>query len=175
MYLVIEEKDFPQIGKTIFNTKGAGYFISIIDIKECRKRKKENIIFTVIRSGNELPKEISATKSLEKEGISETSNCKTSSYHRPIYRPICDHKAEPANSLGNSRPMLPNYLRQKVFPAESFCVRSKISRFKKRCFIGYTNYHLPKENALERKRNGNTSIYRVLIRGETENNILICR
>ena len=71
--------------------------------------------------------------------------------------------------------MRPNYLRQKVFPTESFRSRHKISRFKPRYFVGYTNYHLCKENALERERNGNTSVYRALIRGETKNNILICR
>ena len=71
--------------------------------------------------------------------------------------------------------MCPNYLRQKVFTTESFQSRRKIRRFKPRFFIGYTNYHICKENAIERKRNGNTSVYRTLIRGETKNNILICR
>ena len=71
--------------------------------------------------------------------------------------------------------MCPNYLRQKVFPTESFESRRKIIRFKPLYFVGYTNYHICKENALERKRNGNTSVYRELIRGETKNNILICR
>ena len=60
----------------------------------------------------------------------------------------------------------PNYLRQKVFPTESFQSRRKISCFNPRYFVGYTNYHICKENALERKRNGNTSVYRALIRGE---------
>ena len=69
----------------------------------------------------------------------------------------------------------PNYLRKKVFPTESFQSMRKISRFKPRYFVGYTNYRLLKENALKRKRNGNTSVYRALIRGETKNNILICR
>lgn len=64
--------------------------------------------------------------------------------------------------------MYPNYLRQKVFPAESFQARREIRRFKPRCFAGYTNYHLWEGNALERKRNGNASVYRVLIRGETK-------
>jgi len=64
--------------------------------------------------------------------------------------------------------MRPNYFRQKVFPSELFNARRKISRFKPRYFVGYTNYHLCKENALERKINGNTRVYRVLIRGETE-------
>ena len=71
--------------------------------------------------------------------------------------------------------MRPNYLRQKVFPTEPFQTRSKISRFKPRHFAGRTNHHIYEENALERKRNGNTSVYRALIRGETKNNILICR
>ena len=69
----------------------------------------------------------------------------------------------------------PNYLRQKVFPTESFQSRRKIRRFNPRYFVGYTNYHLCKENAVKRKRNGNTSVYMALIRGETKNNILICR
>ena len=64
--------------------------------------------------------------------------------------------------------MCPNYLRQKVFPAELFYARRKISRFKPLCFVGYTNYHSRREKVLKRKRNGNTSVYRVLIRGETE-------
>ena len=63
--------------------------------------------------------------------------------------------------------MRPNYLRQKVFPTESFQSMRKISRFKPRYFVGYTNYRLLKENALKRKRNGNTSVYRALIRGGT--------
>lgn len=63
--------------------------------------------------------------------------------------------------------MRPNYLRQKVFPDELFNERCKISRFKPRYFIGYTNYRIRKENALERKINGNTSVYRALIRGGT--------
>ena len=63
--------------------------------------------------------------------------------------------------------MQPNYLRQKVFPAELFYDRLKIIRFKPRYFVGYTNYHLRKESSLERKINGTTSVYRVLIRGET--------
>ena len=62
--------------------------------------------------------------------------------------------------------MRPNYLRQKVFPTESFQSMRKISRFKPRYFVGYTNYRLLKENALKRKRNGNASVYRALIRGE---------
>ena len=64
--------------------------------------------------------------------------------------------------------MCPNYLRQKVFPTESFQSRRKIIRFKLRHFVGRTNHHIYEENALERKRNGNTSVYRALIRGETE-------
>lgn len=71
--------------------------------------------------------------------------------------------------------MRPNYFRQKVFPAELFYARCKISRFKPRYFVGYTNYHLCEESSLERKIDGNTSVYRVLIRGETKNNILTCR
>ena len=71
--------------------------------------------------------------------------------------------------------MCPNYLRQKVFPAESFQSIRKISRFKPRYFVGYTNYHLWEESVVKRKRNGNTSVYKALIRGETKNNILICR
>lgn len=90
-------------------------------------------------------------------------------------RTICGHSEKYANSCGNGRHVLPGYLRQKVFPSESFCVRSKISRFNPRYFAGYKNYHLRKESVLERKRNGNTSVYRVLIRGETKNNILTCR
>lgn len=64
--------------------------------------------------------------------------------------------------------MCPNYLRQKVFPSELFNARRKIICFKPRYFAVYTNYHLCKENSLERKRNGNTGVYRTLIRGETE-------
>lgn len=63
--------------------------------------------------------------------------------------------------------MRPNYLRQKVFPTELFYAIRKISRFKPRYFVGYANYHLRKESVLERKRKVNTSVYRILIRGET--------
>lgn len=62
--------------------------------------------------------------------------------------------------------MCPNYLRKKVFPTESFHSKRKIRRFNPRYFVGYTNYHLCKENAVKRKRNGNTSVYMALIRGE---------
>lgn len=71
--------------------------------------------------------------------------------------------------------MRPNYLRQEVFTTELFNAIRKISRFKPRYFVGYANYHLCEENVLERKRNGNTSVYRALIRGETKNNNLTCR
>lgn len=63
--------------------------------------------------------------------------------------------------------MYPNYLRQKVFPADLFYERLKISRFKPRHFVGRTNHHIYEENSLKRKRNGNTGVYRALIRGET--------
>lgn len=90
-------------------------------------------------------------------------------------RPICDH-AGSQQTVGETVALCcPNYLRQKVFPAELFYARRKIRRFKPRYFVGYTNYHLWEENALKRKRNGNTSVYRALIRSETKNNILICR
>lgn len=58
-------------------------------------------------------------------------------------------------------------IRQKVFPTELFYAKRKISRFKPRYFAEYTNYRLCKESALERKRNGNTSVYRAFVRGET--------
>ena len=64
--------------------------------------------------------------------------------------------------------MRPNYLRQKVFPTESFQSIRNISRFKPRNFVRSTNHYIYEENSLERKRNGNTSVYRILIRGETE-------
>ena len=67
--------------------------------------------------------------------------------------------------------MCPNYLRQKVFPTESFQSRCKIRRFKPRYFVRYINYHSRGESALERKRNGNTRVYRTLIRGETKNRL----
>lgn len=81
--------------------------------------------------------------------------------------PICDHEGKSANSWDNGCLMLPGYFRQKVFPAELFNAIRKIRRFKPRYFVGCTNYHFEKENALERKRNGNTGVYRVFIRGET--------
>lgn len=90
-------------------------------------------------------------------------------------RTICDRAATSANSWGNSCLMLPGYLRQKVFPTELFNARRKMSSFKPRYFVGYTNYHICKESTLERKINGNTGVYRVLIRGETKNNIHTCR
>lgn len=63
--------------------------------------------------------------------------------------------------------MCPNYLRQKVFPAELFNDRRKIRLFKPRYFVGYTNHRILEENDLELKRNVNTRVYRTLIRGET--------
>lgn len=63
--------------------------------------------------------------------------------------------------------MRPNYLRQKVFPTELFQSRRKISRFNPRYFVGYTNYHIWEESVVKQKRNGNTSVYMALIRGET--------
>ena len=59
-------------------------------------------------------------------------------------------------------------IQQKVFPDELLLKIRKIRRFKPRYFVGYTNNHIYEENSLERKRNGNTSVYRILIRGETE-------
>lgn len=96
------------------------------------------------------------------ENVSRLATFKTrnvaTSYERFQDRTIC---------VRFQKNMRPNYLRQKVFPTESFQSRRKIRRFKPRYFVGYTNYHLWEENALERKRNGNTSVYRVLIRGKT--------
>lgn len=96
----------------------------------------------------------------------KTRNVATSD-KRMKARTICGHAEKSANSWGNSCLMSPYYLRQKVFPVELFNAIRKISRFKPRYFIGYTNYHLCKESVLERKRNGNTSVYRVLIRSGT--------
>ena len=56
---------------------------------------------------------------------------------------------------------------QKVFPNELYLQKRKMRRYKRLSFAGYTNYQLNKESALERKRNGNTRVYRTLIRGET--------
>lgn len=97
---------------------------------------------------------------------SDDNNVATSSGGLKV-RTICGHEETSANSLGNCCPMLPGYLWQKVFPSELFNAIRKISRFKKRYFVGYANYHLCKECVLERKRNVNTSVYRALIRGET--------
>lgn len=96
----------------------------------------------------------------------EKSENVATSYERFQDRTIC---------VRFQRNMCPNYLRQKVFPDELFYASRKISRFNPRCFAGYTNYHLFEESVVKRKRNGNTSVYRALIRGETKNNILICR
>lgn len=96
----------------------------------------------------------------------EKSENIATSYERFQYRTICGRF---------QKNMRPNYLRQKVFPTELFQARRKISRFKPLYFVGYTNYHLWEESVVKRKRNGNTSVYRALIRGETKNNILICR
>lgn len=94
------------------------------------------------------------------------------------YRPICDRTGESADNEGNlpktqiasatGYNLLPFYFRQKVFPTEPFYARRKISRFKPRYFVGYTNYRLLEENVLESKRSGNMSVYMALIRGETE-------
>lgn len=91
-------------------------------------------------------------------------SCKEIENERPIY----DQAETSANSWDNGCLMSPGYLRQKVFAAKLFNARRKISRFKPRYFVGYTNYRLLKENALKRKRKGNTNVYRTLIRGETQ-------
>lgn len=108
-----------------------------------------------------------ATFKTRNVATSDGNNVATSSGGLKV-RTICGHSEKSANSCGNGRHVLPGYLRQKVFPTELFCAGCKIRRYKPRYFIGYTNYHIHKENALERKINGNTSVYRVLIRGETE-------
>lgn len=91
---------------------------------------------------------------------------------------ICDRTGESADNEGNlpktqvasatGYNLLPFYFRQKVFQTEPFYARRKISRFRPLYFVACANYHFGKENALERKINGNTSVYRVLIRGETK-------
>ena len=87
----------------------------------------------------------------------KTRNVATS-YERFQYRTICGRF---------QKNMCPNYLRQKVFPTEPFQARCKISRFKTRHFVGRTNHLLWEESVVKRKRNGNTSVYGALIRGET--------
>ena len=90
----------------------------------------------------------------------EKSENVATSYERFQDRTICGRF---------QKKMCPNYLRQKVFPAELFQSRRKIRHFKPRHFVGRTNHHIYEENFLERGRNGNTSVYRALIRGETMN------
>ena len=89
----------------------------------------------------------------------EKSENVATSYERFQDRTICGRF---------QKKMCPNYLRQKVFPAELFQSRRKIRHFKPRHFVGRTNHHIYEENSLKRKRNGNTSVYRALIRSETE-------
>ena len=85
------------------------------------------------------------------------------------YPPEPYNKAEEASGSTLERKAIrTTFSRQKVFPNKLYSARRKISRFKPRCFVEYTNYQLDKESALERKRNGNTSVYRTLIRGETQ-------
>ena len=62
-----------------------------------------------------------------------------------------DYPPEPYNKTGEascneaagnppeSKAIRTTFSRQKVFPTESFQLRHKISRFKPRCFVGYTN------------------------------------
>ena len=91
-----------------------------------------------------------------------------------------DYPPEPYNRTGKtscndetvSKPerkvIRTTFARQKVFSNELYSARRKISRFKRLSRLRYTNYHSRREKVLKRKRNGNTSVYRVLIRGETE-------
>ena len=74
---------------------------------------------------------------------------------------------EPVSNI-QGKDIHPNYLRQKVFPTELFYERRKIRRFKPRYFVVYTNYHIWEESVVKRERNGNTSVYMALIRGETK-------
>ena len=119
-----------------------------------------------------------AMKSEQANNTSEQRKCENEAKNAVI----CDRTGESAGNKGNlpktqvasatGYNLLPFYLRQKVFPTEPFYTRRKISRFKPRYFVGYTNYRPRKENVLERKRNGNTSVYRALIRSETDCKVL---
>ena len=65
--------------------------------------------------------------------------------------------------------MCPNYLRQKVFPTESFQSRRKIRRFKRLSFVGYTNYHSRGESVANQTEMGKSGGYSVVtIRMSTE-------
>lgn len=64
--------------------------------------------------------------------------------------------------------MRPNYLRQNVFPTESFQSRRKIRRFKRLSCLRYTNYHPIGESAANQTEMGEYGIYSVVtIRGST--------
>ena len=98
-----------------------------------------------------------------------------------------DYPPEPYNKTGEAscndeaeitperKAIRTTFSRQKAFPNELYLQKRKMRRYKPFSCLRYTNYHLWEESAVKRKRNGNTSVYRALIRGETKNNILICR
>lgn len=65
--------------------------------------------------------------------------------------------------------MRPNYLRQKVFPTESFQTRLKMSRFKPRYFVRYANHHSRVESAANQTGSGKSGGYSVVtIRGSAK-------
>lgn len=83
----------------------------------------------------------------------------TTSYERFQDRTICGRF---------QKNMCPNYLRQKVFPTESFQSRCKIRRYKPFSFLRYTNYHSIGESAANRTGSGKSGGYSVVtIRGST--------
>ena len=152
-----------------------------------RIEKDENYLFGLLQrwdfnNGNRLnpiyKALFDAMKSEQANNTSEQRKCENEAKNAVI----CDRTGESAGNKGNlpktqvasatGYNLLPFYLRQKVFPTEPFYTRRKISRFKPRYFVGYTNYRPRKENVLERKRNGNTSVYRALIRSETDCKVL---
>ena len=152
--------------------KGASELLYLKSILEEMKRGESGIceqndkILSML-SENYPPEPYNKEKS---ENVARLATFKTrnvaTSYERFQERTICGRF---------QKNMCPNYLRKKVFPTESFHSRRKISRFKPRRFVGRTNHHIYEENFLERKINVNTGVYMALIRGETKNNILICR
>lgn len=98
------------------------------------------------------------------ENIASLATIKTrnvaTSYERFQDRTICGRF---------QKNMCPNYLRQKVFPTESFQSRRKIRRYKPFSCLRYTNYHPIGESAANQTEMGKSGGYSVVtIRGSAE-------
>lgn len=165
-----DENQYKAIKERI--EKDENYLLGLLQKWDFNTENRLNPIYKALFEALKSERASSTPEQRKSESVQETNeDYPPEPYNESGCSKVNSHGAAPTKRKN----MHPNYLRQKVFPTELFYARRKISRFKPRYFVRYTNYRLLKESALGRKRNGNTSVYRVLIRGETKNNILTCR